>query len=165
MVWESYPNHNVLPLVGTGHHNAWHHSSTVSPCYQSYSQSTQLTARQWTYWRKHLDLSLESVIAWTEFHEAGSSAFYSHCRAAEGGSWEVEEGGMSLVRLFGRRAHRAAWAQRWNPHALVRAGKLYVEEKAREKWSRLRLVRRMCVCVYPPCVKTKIHGSLTCTLV
>lgn len=43
----------------------------------------------------------------------------------------MEKGACPFFRMFGRIAHRDAWAQRWNPDALVWAGTIYVEEQNR----------------------------------
>lgn len=80
--WRSLPFQHCLALLSA----------------QSCSQSTKLTARQQTYWWKHLDFSLEPVIAWTEFLEAGFWAFLHIAKTAEEGFLGDGWRGMSLVR-------------------------------------------------------------------
>ena len=89
-------------FLGTGLHNAWHRSSNVFLCYPSLNQSTQLAARQQTWWWKHVDVSFLWSVQLPELSSC-VWVFIHTAKTADGGSAEVEWGaGLWLGRLGNR---------------------------------------------------------------
>lgn len=109
--WESHSNQKFLSVVGMVYHNPWHRSSTVSPCYQTYSQS--IHSLQDSDILAKASGSVFGVCNWLKWVPVGwFLSLYTHCKDSCGGFFfEAVEG--ALLWLGGLEGdHTDTWAQR-----------------------------------------------------